>query len=225
MAEQVVADLIVSLTPSIAKNWSAIVSKIHERRFRINESDVSIYCTLFNRFKKNYTSEFINDLILKAVEPHRYERKDCSYKIQNTSFTLIPYFTYIQPDFVDFGLDGSDYQFYPDEHEKITFVPGIIGVTIYVFFQQNTKKSIINCQRLLEKIQNMLLKEANVKQQGKFLYLDVEDENIRNNILQKITEKYNTDEYVLKNQSSVNNEIKIRYSDFLFRILDELLRT
>ena len=224
MAEQV-ADLAVNLIPAITQNWSAITSKIRERGFRINESDVSIYCTLFNRFKKNYTLDSINDHILKAIEPYRHESKDCSYKIQNTSFTLIPYFTYIQPDFVDFGLNVSEYQFYPDESERITFVPGIIGVTIYVFFQQNTKNSIINCQILLEKIQNMLLKEANVKQQGKFLYLDVEDENIRDKILKRITEKYNTNEYVLKNQSGATNEIKIRYSDSLFRILDELLRT
>lgn len=224
MAEQM-SDAIISLMPVVTKNWDAIKIKINERRFKINKSNVSIYCTLFNRFKKNCQLEYINEIILKAIEPYKQESKDCLYGLKDTTFTLIPHFAYTQPNFVDFGLEEPEYRLYPDAHEKIMFVPGVTRAIIYVFFQQNTRESIINCQILLNKIQDMLLKESDVKQQGRFLYLDVENESIRNNILEKIAKKYNTDGYMLKNQSGADNEIKIRYSDSVFRIISGLLRT
>ena len=230
MAESIIADTVIKgiatiANPILGKNANVIASKIQERLFKIDKNDVNIHCTLFNRFKQVYSFDFIQELLLKPISQYRIEEKDCTYKIQDTIFTLIPHFAYTQPDFTDFGLQESEYRVYPDEQERVTFIPGVTGVSIYVFFNQATKLSIVNCQILLDHIQAMLLKELNVKQQGKFLYINTNGEKARDKVMSKIASAYNKDGYVLKNKSGDVNEIKLLYTDTIFRILSGLLKT
>ena len=226
MAGEAAAVTIASaiLAPLATKHLSILTSKIQERRFKINKIDANIHCTLYNKFKKDYSLDFINENILKSISKFKVDEKDCTYAIENTSFTIIPQFAYTQPDLTHLGLQESEYKMYPIEQETETFIPGVSGVTIYVFFQQNTKNSIVNCQTLLNYIGDILLRESDVKQQGKFLYIDVKNEVDCNKILKAIEKEYNTDGYKFENKSGMNTEIKIRYSDSIFRILSKLLR-
>ena len=220
MAE--VASSLITMIPIIVQNRNVINDRIKERLFKIDKKSINIHCTLFNRFKQTYQVDYINHIIMKSILKYRYEEKDCTYKIKDTLFTVIPYFAYTQPDFTNFGMEESENTVYPNERETPTFIPGVGGVTIYIFFTQSTNASIINCQILLDHIQTILLKELNVKQQGKFLYIVAENEKNRDIIMKKITKKYD-DNNLPSNKSGDNNEIKIRYSDLLFAILSKLL--
>lgn len=214
---------IINLTPSIPNNVQLIQKKIQNRIFRINESDVNIYCTLLIRFQKDLEFEKINEMILKSISRYRNDGKDCSYKIKDTVFSFIPRFIFTQPDFTDIGFQEPEYEFYPKESKFSISTPSISGVVIHIFFEQNTKESIVNCQILLDEIQGEMLKSTHIKQYGKFLYLNTENEEKCIKIWNKIQSKYNKSAFELKNQSGISTEIKIRYNELAYSVLYNLL--
>ena len=222
MAEVVGSSIAASiLTPVTKKSFDVILEKIANRKFKIDDYQINIFCTLFSRFKNNYSLDEINNIIFESISDFRIDDKDCSYCVEDTKFSIVPYFAYTQPSLDEESLIGNEYKTYPYEESTSTFVPGVIGVTLFVFLEKGNKQSIKNSQILLDKIDNALLK--NVKQHGKFLYFDTEDEKTKKRLIDKLTKEFQKRGETLKDRSGGENELKLRYSDLLLDMIAKVL--
>lgn len=224
MAETIGTTITTSiLAPITKKNFDIISEKISNRRFKIDDYQINIFCTLFSRFKNNYRLDEINKIIFESISDFRVDDKDCSYCVDDTKFTILPYFAYAQPSLDEESLVGNEYQTYPDEASTNTFVPGVIGVTLFVFLDKGDKQYIKNSQTLLDKIDNALMKEVNVKQHGKFLYFDTEDEKTKKKLVTRISKEFQNRGETLKDRSEGENELKLRCSDLLIDMIAKIL--
>ena len=226
MAEAIVDSITTAIaTPAIKKTFDAILEKIVNRRFRLLDGNypINIFCTLFSRFKINYSLDEINHIIFKSISDFRIDDKDCSYCVNNTKFSVIPYFAYTQPSLDEENLVGNEYKTYPDDELMSTFVPGVTGVTMFVFLDKGNKQSIKNSQILLDKINDELLKTVNVKQHGKFLYFDTENEKIKKKLVNKLSKEFQKHDEIIKDRSGAENELKLRYSDLILERIAKVL--
>ena len=211
-------------TPLTKKTFDVILEKIVNRRFMIDDNyPINIFCTLFSRFKINYSLDEINHIIFKSISDFRIEDKDCSYCVDNTKFSIIPYFAYTQPSLDDENLVENEYKTYPDDELTRTFVPGVTGVTLFVFLDKGDKQSIKNSQILLDKIDNTLLETVNVKQHGKFLYFDTENKKIKKKLIDKLSKEFQKHDEIIKDCSAAENELKLCYSDLILERIAKIL--
>ena len=224
MAEIIGSSIVASiLTPVTKKSFSIILEKIENRKFKIDDCQINMFCTLFSRFKNNYNLDEINNIIFKSISEFRIEDKDCSYCVDDTKFSIVPYFAYTQPSLNEESFIENEYMTYPYEQHVATFVPGVTGVTLFVFLDKGNKQSIKNSQILLDKIDNALLKTVNVKQHGKFLYFDTEDEKTKKKLVDKLSKEFKKCGESLKDRSGGENELKLRYSDLLLDMIAKVL--
>ncbi len=213
----------VILAPAIRKSFEVILEKITNRKFNIDDYRINLFCTMFSKFKSNYTLDEVNNIIFESIVDYRTDDKECSYCIKDTVLSIIPHYTYANVSINGENLYENQYRTYPPEDHESIIVPGVTGVTLFVFFEQCSKESIKNAQILLDKINGTLLKKLNVKQHGKFLYFDTENETTKNKLIDKLSNEFKKHDETIKDRSGDENELKLRYSDLLLEMIAKVL--
>ena len=214
----------VVLKPMPLKNFNAINAKIKYPRFKLDDDNsANLYCILTNEFKTNYTLEGINDIIFNTVSEFGVSGVDCFYSIDNTKFTIIPYFTYTKVSPAEMDSSENLYNVFPWEDQISTFVPGVTGVSLFVFFDNCDKQSIKNSQMLLNKIDNALLKTVYVTKQERFFSFHVEDDVAKNMLIDKLSKKFQKYNVPLQSFSFADDRLKLRCSELSLKIISEFI--
>ena len=94
---------------------------------------------------------------------------------------------YAQPS-VDECLLDSEYSVYPDD-PPCCLVPGVTGVTIYVFLESVNRSAIKNIRVIFDHIEEYLLKKISVKRRGRFIYFDVANKNVKKTLTEKLSQR------------------------------------
>ena len=220
MAE-VIAPLVVAnaLNPS---NLKIIYQKIKNRNFKIDSQDVSLYATMFVKFKSNLNLDWVNKLIIKSISKFETD-KQSYYRVEQNVYSIISYYTYAQPSTDECLLD-NEYLVYPDD-PPCSLVPGVTGVTIYAFLESVDRSAIKNIRVVFNQIEEHLLKNIMIKQRGRFMYFDTTDKKVKKILNKKLVQEFKNNEEVFHDYSNDSDtELKLRYLESMHMLLAKIIK-
>lgn len=219
MAE-VVPFVSAALNPVLYSNLKILYKKIKNRNFKIDKQDISLYTTMFVRFNSNLNLDEVNELIIKSISKFETSKQAC-YRVEQSVFSINLYYTYAQPS-VDECLFDNEYLVYPDE-PPCCLVPGVTGVTIYVFPESVDRSAIKNIRVIFDHIEEYLLKSISVKQRGRFMYFDVANGIVKKALTKKLSQEFKNNNEVFHDYSYNNDEeLKLRYLESMHIILAKI---
>ena len=222
MSEEVAASILGRIIIPIAT--TTIVERIKSRALKIKfkNQDISIYCTLFSRFKSSYTPEKINRLIFNSIAEYANGNKKCSYRVNENNLIVIPHFAYAQPG-IEEWIVGNEYSTYPNDEPSI-IIPGVSGVTTYIFVEDGNIRNVIkDSQVLLNAIDIALQEDVHVTRNGKFIYFYTTHTKSKKTLLETLTKEFKKYDEPLRDRSGDDKEIKLAYSDFALKTINKIL--
>lgn len=208
------------LRPVLEDNLKFIYKKIKNRNLKIAKQDISIYATMFVRFNSNLSLDAVNKLIIKSISKF-CTNKQSHYRVERNNFLIISNYTYAQPS-VDECLLNDEYSVYPND-PLCCFVPGVTGVTIYVFPESIDRSAIKNIRVIFEYVEEYLLKNLSVKQRGRFMYFDVTNSDVKETVSKKLSQEFERNKEVFYDYSrNIDTELKLRYLESMHIILAKI---
>jgi len=203
--------------PLIVQNQKSISSFIKKQIFRLHNFEYNIYATMTMRFKTIQQMDRVSEHMIKSISEYKVEDKDCSYKIDNVLFTVIPEFTFND----DLQIENFEYDLYPKNDDL--FIPGVKAFTIYFFTKKATKQYLPTINKLVTLIEKVILENYPVKQHFSFLYLQFDNSKNKlsfQNHLQKQSRKFDTTVYFLNSKS---DELKLNFSSPIYSLIANIL--
>ena len=214
----------VILDPNISNNVAQLLKRIKIRKFKICNYNANIYFNMFSRFNTNYSLDGISNLIFESISKYRIcEQDECMYNVNDTLFSVIPYFSYAQPS-VEECFSENKYFTYPSDDAENIIVPGVTGVAIYAFLENDISKDGIKRSRIIfDCIDKTLLENVHVTKHGKFIYFDVENYKIKKILTQELSKKFSDIGENFRDRSGIETELKLSYSDLSLSIVTKLI--
>ncbi len=203
--------------PLVIKNRNSIGDFIRRKIFKLKNIEFNIYASQTIRFKSTQEMEFIYECMINSISKYKIDDKECSYKIDNVEFTIIPEFTFN----TGIEIENSDYDFYPKNDNL--FIPGINALTIYFFAKKPLPEYLTRINELITLIGSAIMKDYPVKQTFSFLYLQFDtskDKLFFQNQLQNKSKNIDTTHYFL---NSKNDEIKLSFTSPVYSLIANIL--
>lgn len=156
-------------------NKLVIDNKIKEIVFR-KKWNFSVYFTKYFKFKKFYELEDINKAIVESIDRYKVEQnRDCTYDVDGVLCSILPKYGYGRFDEISEFFEDELYEEYREEPVDVK-IPQVESVTITISPLTTGKISYTTYQKIIQLIENRIMKSFDYKRTGSFIYFAFDNE-------------------------------------------------